>query len=362
MTEQYTNYAHVRVEDIPPHGTFQFHPSWRFAWRSPVRYLSLNGKMEFHYIHEWNMPMPSGECLIREEYFGDKIISTSYRYECGGITQVYYSDRAAYYMDDGGVRKEELKDNKVEPAQSEPVDEKLDEHAHLSTEGKLQLVKEKLKEFMSILDSTFVTDDKPTHADNGGTPLRYFGAMPDTPAVSVEDFGAKGDWDGVSGTDNAQAFQDAIASAENKNAASPQYLEKLIAAQKANEKLPIYQGAYLHADALTGEHVFVDGEAFLIMNDSKTGAENRRRRAGKGTEIVHLVDYVSITHYGPLNMGTEWSVLPEDAIVHGEDGEKTFLQAGTKFKVLDYAGVFNGGEINPGTLAVRYADCIYPSL
>lgn len=361
MTEQYTNYANVRVEDIPPYETFQLYPGRRFAWRSPIRYLSLNGKMEFHYIHEWNMPMPSGECLIREEYFGDKIISTSYRYERGLITQVHYSDRAAYFVEDGGVRKEELKDNKVEPAQPLAV-EKTDEFAHLTVEGKLQLVKDKLKEFMSILDSTFVMDDRPTQADNGGEPIRYFGAIPDTPAVSVEDFGAKGDWDGVSGTDNTQAFQDAMTYVENKDTASSQYIDKLIAAQKANESLPIYEGAYLNADALTSEHAFVDGKVFLIMNDSKTGAENCRRRVGKGTEIVHLVDYVSIAHYGPLNMSTEWSVLPEDALVHGEDGEKTFLRAGTRLKVLDYAGVFNGGEINPGTLAVQYADCIYPSL
>ncbi len=322
MTEQYTNYANVRVEDIPPHGTFQFHPSWRFAWRSPVKYLSLNGKMEYHYILEWLMPMPSGECLIREEYFGDKIISTSYRYECGGITQVYYSDRAAYFMDEGGVRKEELKDNKVEPAQSEPVDEKLDEYAHLSTEGKLQLVKEKLKEFMSILDSTFVTDDKPTHADNEGTPIQYFGATPD------------------------------------KENSVNQWEVKMTDDKNQGRAIPFYIGDYLHAESLTGERVTVDGEEYLIMRDNL----ERRFRVTRKTQIAHLVDYVSITHYGSLIIGADWTVLYEDALVHGEDGEKTFLPVGTRFKVLDYAGVFNGGEINPGTLAVQYADYDYPTL
>lgn len=311
MTEQYTNFANVRVEDIPPYETFQLYPRWRFAWRSPIRYLSLNGKMEFHYIHEWNMPMPSGECLIREEYFGDKIISTSYRYEIGGITQVYYSDRAAYFMEDGEVRKEELKDNKVEPVQSEPVDKKLDEYAHLSTEGKLQLVKEKLKEFMSILDSTFVMDDKSTQADNAGEPIRYFGAVPD------------------------QVYADA--------------------------SIPIYQGAYLHAESLTGERVTVDGEEYLIMNDGKINDPARRFRVSKHTEVVHLVDYVSVTHSGPLLLGTAWVVHAEDTIVHGEDDEQVFLPAGTSVKVLDYPRVFNGGDFNPGTLAVRYADYDYPT-
>lgn len=322
MTEQYTNFANVRVEDIPPYDTFQFHPSWRFAWRSPVKYLSLNGKMEFHYIHEWYMPMPSGECLIREEYFGDKIISTSYRYERGGITQVYYSDRAAYFVEDGEVRKEELKDNKAEPAQPEPVDEKLDEHAHLSIEGKLQLVKEKLKELMSILDSTFVTDDKSAEADNGGTPIQYFGAMPD-----------------------------------NENPVN-QWEVKMTDDKNPGRAIPFYIGDYLHAESLTGERVTVDGEEYLIMRDNL----ERRFRVTRKTQIVHLVDYVSITHYGPLIIGADWTVLYEDALVHGEDGEKTFLQIGTRFKVLDYAGVFNGGEISPGTLAVQYADYDYPTL
>lgn len=321
MTEQYTNYAYVRVEDIPPHGTFQFHPSWRFAWRSPVRYLSLNGKMEFHYIHEWNMPMPSGECLIREEYFGDKIISTSYRYECGGITQVYYSDRAAYYMDDGGVRKEELKDNKVEPAQSEPVDEKLDEHAHLSTEGKLQLVKEKLKEFMSILDSTFVTDDKPAHADNGGTPIQYFGATPD------------------------------------KENSVNQWEVKMTDDKNPGRAIPFYIGDYLHAESLTGERVTVDGEEYLIMRDNL----ERRFRVTRKTQIVHLMDYVRVYNVDVGASVDGWTPSKGKVVVHGPEGERTTLSAGTKFKVLDRA-VMNRVEFNPGTLAVRYADYDYPTL
>ena len=321
MTAQVTNFANVRVEDIPPHGTFQFHPSWRFAWRSPVRYLSLNGKMEFHYILEWLMPMPSGECLIREEYFGDKIISTSYRYECGGITQVYYSDRAAYFMEDGGVRKEELKDNKVEPVQPELVDEKLDEHTHLSTEGKLQLVKEKLKEFMSILDSTFVTDDKPTHADNGGTPIQYFGATPD------------------------------------KENSVNQWEVKMTDDKNPGRAIPFYIGDYLHAESLTGERVTVDGEEYLIMRDNL----QRRFRVTRKTQIVHLMDYVRVYNVDVGASVDDWTPSNGKVVVHGPEGERTTLSAGTKFKVLDRA-VMNRVEFNPGTLAVRYADYDYPSL
>ena len=91
--------------------------------------------MEYHYILEWDLVTPYGVNMIREEYFGDKVISSSYTLTSEGITEVNYSDRAAYFIDDGGVRKEELKDNNVEPAHSEPIDEKL-------------------KELMSILDNS----------------------------------------------------------------------------------------------------------------------------------------------------------------------------------------------------------------
>ena len=322
MTEQYTNYANVRVEDIPPHGTFQFHPSWRFAWRSPVKYLSLNGRKEFHYIHEWLMPMPSGECLIREEYFGDKIISTSYRYECGGITQVYYSDRAAYFVEDGAVRKEELKDNVAKSVQQPPVDEKSDEHTHLSTEGKLQLVREKLKEFMSILDSTFVMDNKSPEADNGGTPLRYFGATPD-----------------------------------EETPVNP-WVVKMPDEKNPGRAIPFYVGDYLHAEALTGERIIVDGEEYLIMQDNL----KRRYRVSRKTQIVHLMDYVSVNTYGQLaRIQDDWTYSDGRVVVYGPGGERTPLSTGTKYKVLDRA-VMNPTEINPGTLAVRYADYDYPSL
>lgn len=307
MTEQYTNYANVRVEDIPPHGTFQFHPSWRFAWRSPVKYLSLNGRKEFHYIHEWLMPMPSGECLIREEYFGDKIISTSYRYECGGITQVYYSDRAAYFVEDGAVRKEELKDNVAKSVQQLPVDEKSDEHTHLSTEGKLQLVKEKLKEFMSILDSTFVMDNKSPEADNGGTSLQWFGAEPDPAELPLD--------------------------------------------------LPLYSEHYLHADSVTGHEVNLNEDNFLIMRVS-----GRRMRVGKDTEIVHLLDYEKIEQYGRPVVVDGWTISDGKVAIYGTNDERTVLPNGTKFKVVDYSDVINWGEIVPGTLAIRYPDYKYPTL
>lgn len=322
MTEQYTNYANVRVEDIPPHGTFQFHPSWRFAWRSPVKYLSLNGRKEFHYIHEWLMPMPSGECLIREEYFGDKIISTSYRYECGGITQVYYSDRAAYFVEDGAVRKEELKDNVAKSVQQPPVDEKSDEHAHLSTEGKLQLVKEKLKEFMSILDSTFVTDNKSPEADNGGTPLRYFGATPD-----------------------------------EETPVNP-WVVKMPDEKNPGRAIPFYVGDYLHAEALTGERIIVDGEEYLIMQDNL----KRRYRVSRKTQIVHLMEYEKIELYVLPVAVDGWTVSDGKVAIYGTNEERTVLPNGAKFKVVEYADAINWGEIVPGTLAIRYPDYKYPTL
>ena len=328
MTEQYTNYAHVRVEDIPPHGTFQFHPSWRFAWRSPVKYLSLNGKKEFHYIHEWLMPMPSGECLIREEYFGDKIISTSYRYECGRITQVYYSDRAAYFVEDGAVRKEELKDNVAKKVQQPPVGEKSDEHAHLSTEGKLQLVREKLKELMSILDSTFVKDDKSTEVDNEGAPIQYFGATPDKENPINQ-------WE--------------VKMADDKN---------------PGRAIPFYVGDYLHAEALTGERIVVDGEEYLIMQDNL----KRRYRVSRKTQIVHLMDYVRIFNVDAEPSIDGWRSSNGGVVVYGPEGVRTLLATGTKYKVLDLA-VTNLTEGNAGidlltdhVVAVRYADYNYPTL
>lgn len=297
MTEQYTNFANVRVEDIPPYDTFQLYPSWRFAWRSPVKYLSLNGKMEFHYIHEWYMSMPSSECLIREEYFGDKVISSSYTLTSEGITEVNYSEGPAYWLKDGQVCKQEPKEEQTQQS---------------STDEKLDTLNAKLDEPLTKFPGSYALDTGSIEADNGGTPLRYFGAAPD------------------------QVY--------------------------AGASIPIYQGAYLHAESLTGERVTVDGEEYLIMNDGKINDPTRRFRVSKGTEVVHLVDYVSITQYGPLIIGDDWAVLYEDALVHAEDGEKTFLPAGAMFKVLDYAGVFNGGEIIPGTLAVRYAGYDYPPL
>lgn len=311
MTEQYTNFANVRVEDIPAGSCYCAQAGWVASYRSPEKIKSLNGQMEYHYILEWLMRMPSGECLIREEYFGDKIISTSYRYECGGITQVYYSTRAAYFMEDGGVRKEELKDNKAQPTQ-QPAAEKTDEFSYLTVEDKLRLAKGILKEFMSILDGAFIMNDKSTEADNAGEPIRYFGAAPDQE-------------------------------------------------ENPDTKLPMYQGAYLHAEALTGERVTVDGEEYLIMNYSPINAATRCFRVGKKTQIVHLMDYVRVYNVDVGASVDGWTPSNGKVVVHGPEGERTTLAAGTKFKVLDRA-VMNRVEFNPGTLAVRYADYDYPTL
>lgn len=297
MTEQYTNYANVRVEDIPPCVTYRCIPHWGMSWRSPVKYKSLSGEMEYHYILEWDLVTPYGANMIREEYFGDKVISSSYTVTSEGITGVNYSEGPAYWLKDGQVCKQEPKE---EQAQQSSTDEKLD------------TLNAKLDELLAKFPGSYVLGTDPIEADNGGIPLRYFGAVPN------------------------QVY--------------------------AGASIPIYQGAYLHAESLTGERVTVDGEEYLIMNDGKINDPARRFRVSKHTEVVHLVDYVSITQYGPLIIGDDWTVLYEDALVHAEDGEKTFLPAGAKFKVLDYAGVFNGGEIIPGTLAVRYADYDYPAL
>lgn len=307
MTEQYTNFANVRVEDIPPCVTYRCMPHWGMSWRSPVKYKSLNGKMEFHYIHEWDLVTPYGANMIREEYFGDKVISSSYTVTSEGITGVNYSEGPAYWLKDGQVCKQEPKEEQTQQS---------------STDEKLDTLNAKLDELLAKFPGSYVLDTGPIEADNGGTPIQYFGATPDK-ENSVNQWEVK--------------------MADDKN---------------PGRAIPFYIGDYLHAESLTGERVTVDGEEYLIMRDNL----ERRFRVTRKTQIVHLVDYVSITHYGPLIIGADWTVLYEDAIAHGEDGEKTFLPAGAMFKVLDYAGVFNGGEITPGTLAVRYAGYDYPAL
>lgn len=306
MTEQYTSYANVRVEDIPPYHTYQKCPDWGVSWRSPVKYKSLNGLMEYHYILEWRMPTPNGLVLTREEYFGDKLIYTSYHLNGQEIKQVERIKSDSYKLPN---------DNTSISTEAVPID------TASSTDQKLDTVIGHLEKLLAKFPGGYRLGVDYGPADDSGTPLQYFGAMPD-----------------------------------EENSVNP-WVVKMPDEKNPGRAIPFYVGDYLHAEALTGERIIVDGEEYLIMQDNL----KRRYRVSRKTQIVHLMDYVRVYNVGAEPSIDGWRSSSGRVVVCGPEGERTPLVTGTKYKVLDHA-VMNPTEINPGTLAVRYADYNYPTL
>lgn len=195
MTEQFTNFANVRVEDIPAGLSYCARDGWGAAYRSPEKIKSVNGVMEYHYILEWTMHTPKSRVLIREEYFGSEVIYSSYEFSQQQIEKVGYSGGDCYYIEKDQVRKET-----PQPA----------EQLNQGTE-KAATIDEKLDEIIDRLDvlevkffGEYKADTLGVEADNAGKPIQYFGAVPDEDTESdaiwfyrIEESGIvrkRGDW------------------------------------------------------------------------------------------------------------------------------------------------------------------------
>lgn len=308
MTEQFTNFANVRVEDIPAGLSYCARDGWGAAYRSPEKIKSVNGVMEYHYILEWTMHTPKSSVLIREKYFGSEVICSSYEFNREQIVKVGYSGGDCYYIEKGQVRKE-----------TPQPEEQLNQ----STE-KAATIDEKLDAIIERLDVLEVklSGENGAKADSAGKPIGYFGAVPDEqPAVSW--------WE--------------VKMPDDKN---------------PGRAIPFYVGEYVHAETLSGERITVDGEEYLIMRD---GAK-RPLRVSRETQIVHLMEYEKIELYVLPVAVDGWTVSDGKVAIYGTNEERTVLPNGTKFKVVEYADAINWREIVPGTLAIRYPDYKYPTL
>lgn len=303
MTEQFTNFANVRVEDVPIGLRYCAKDGWGASYRSPEKIKSVNGVMEYHYILEWTLSTPKSSTLIREEYFGGEVIYSSYQFNPLQIDQVGYSSGDFYFIEKDGVRKET-------PQPEEQPHESVQKVN--TTDEKLDTVIGHLEKLLAKFPGGYRLSVDHGPADDSGAPLQYFGATPDE---------------------------------ENPGRAIPYYIED-----------------YLHAETLTGERIIVDGEEYLIMNDSPIAAPHRRFRVSKKTQIVHLMDYEKVDLYVLPVVADGWTISDGKVAIYGPNDERTVLPNGTKFKIVDYSDVINWGEVVPGTLAVRYPDYKYPSL
>lgn len=300
MTEQFTNFANVRVEDIPAGFSYSVRDGWGASYRSPEKIKSVNGVMEYHYILEWITHTPTSIVMIIEEYFGSEVVYSSYEFNQQQIVKVGYSGGDCYYVEKGQVRKET-----TQPA----------EQLNQGTE-KAATIDEKLD---AIIDRLDVLEVK-LSGENGATP--------------------------------------------DKENPINQWQVKMVDDKNPGRAIPFYVGDYLHAEALTGEHIIVDGEEYLVMQDNL----KRRYRVSRKTQIVHLMDYVRIFNVDAEPSIDGWRSSNGGVVVCGPEGVRTLLATGTKYKVLDLA-VTNLTEGNPGiglltdhVVAVRYADYNYPTL
>lgn len=327
MLEQFTKFANVRVEDIPAGFSYCVRDGWSVAYRSPEKIKSLNGQMEYHYIHEWTMHARTRRFLIREEYFGAKVEWTKYEIANGSVCLMESSsgkNMKTIVENEGKVSLTYVSlDSDIDAAEKQSqqsgnkivsADEKLDEII-----DRLDVLEVKL---LAKFPGEYRLDADYSPADDGGTPLRYFGAEPD------------------------------------KETSVNPWVVKMPDEKNPGRAIPFYVGDYLHAEAVTGERIIVDGEEYLIMQDNL----KRRYRVSRKTQIVHLMEYEKIELYVLPVAVDGWTVSDGKVAIYGTNEERTVLPNGTKFKVVEYVDAINWGEIVPGTLAIRYPDYKYPTL
>lgn len=187
MLEQFTKFANVRVEDIPAGFSYSVRDGWGVAYRSPEKIKSLNGQMEYHYIHEWTMHARTRRFLIREEYFGAKVEWTKYEIANGSVclmesssgknmkTVVENEGKAslAYVSLDFDIDTAE-KQSQQSGDKIVSADEKLDKII-----DRLDVLEVKL---LAKFPGEYRLDMDGAGADDAGTPLQWFGAIPDEAA------------------------------------------------------------------------------------------------------------------------------------------------------------------------------------
>lgn len=125
------------------------------------------------------------------------------------------------------------------------------------------------------------------------------------------------------------------------------------------EKMPVYQGKYIHVTTVTQNTVSYEGQTYLTMSSVATGVQ----RLAADTVVANMVGFYSITEFNIVPNAEGWKTSDGKVTIVKDrvKGLIYMIPKNAKYRVAREATEVDG-VYSPGTLAVRFADIQYPAV